>query len=321
MNTINIFHNWVGISTKRKQLLLQKMSASEPVNRVYNRAKVSKVIYNDRCGYAVVFYEPIYDLDMKIPALGKLDLQTIPLQPRHLKPAGRPVSCIEIRPPKENIYEEAQAYMRRREIERTIDEIKEKFFNVHELFKKAEKFDQKRREVISPRIKNKIRGKNSYEICDVLVDDVMQNVDYVYERNLEETGRCQSKIATDCCKRAACEDKNKAKIDRVSAKQPSQRPPLLKQSQIRQKSLPEPKLEKIAEVPQDQSEPEVLQVVEKSPVVVVKRVAPPSAAVLRRRHRDLLSQRAMELENFELLYGQRLRRLKREIREFKMNYC
>lgn len=298
------------------------MSVSEPVNRVYNRAKVSKVIYNDRCGYAMVFYEPIYELDMKIPALGKLDLQTIPLQSRRLKPAGRPVSCIEIRPPKENIYEEAQAYMRRRETERTIDEIKEKFFNVHELFKKAEKFDQKRREVISPRIKNKIRGKNSYEICDVLVDDVMQNVDYVYERNLEETGRCKSKMATDCCRRA-CEEKDKAIIDKVSAKQPSQRPPLLKQSQVRQSSLLEPKLEKISEVPQDQAA-ELLPVEESAPPTkdIIKRApAQPSAAVLRRRHRDLLSQRAMELENFELLYGQRLRRLKREIRDFKMNYC
>lgn len=312
-----------------KRILNEKIMS----NRSYSRGKVNNVIYNDRCGYALVFYDPIYDLDTKIAPLRVADLPyTIPLQRktlRTLKPAGKPVSSDELevvrRPKVPGDYEAAQDFIRRKTIERKMDEVREAFASIRYSYKKAEKFDAKRREVISPRVKAKIRGKSADEICDVLVDDVMQNVDYVYERNLEEKGKTQRKLALAALRRVA---KAPKPIEKIHVEEPKLAP--LKEEEC----APEPtekgcgseskcstccckKLQKKLKVAEKKFEEIPCEkFLRPSPI----RSGLPTSSSLQRRHLETMSQRASDALLFEMTYGRMLRRLRNDIRKLKENY-
>lgn len=299
-------------------------------NRTYSRGKVDKVIYNDRCGYAIIFYDPIFDLDTKIAPLRMADLPyTIPLQRkslRSLKPAGKPIGSNESRQmTRQNIpgnYEAAEDFIHRKIIERKMDEVRETCANIRYCFKKAEKFDLKRREVISPRVRAKLRGKNSDEICDVLVDDVMQNVDYVYEKNLEEKGKTQRKLALAALRRAAKAPKPIEKIHVTESKLA-----VVKEEDNATENK-EISCEKCCKVNCCKLKSE-LKVSEKKfeDISTMKNLhpSPPRCGLqnysaLKRSHMETLSQRAADALLFEMTYGRTLRRLKNEIRRLKETY-
>lgn len=300
------------------------MSMRESISRTYSRGKVSNVIYNDRCGYAIIFYDPIYDLDTQIPPLRMADLPyTIPLQRksiRSLKPAGKPVSGNEIREVRRNPVpgdvEAAREFIHRKTIERKMDEIRESCANIRHCYKKAEKFDLKRREVISPRVKAKLRGKSSDEICDVLVDDVMQNVDYVYERNLEEKGKTQRKLALAALRRAA---KAPKPIEKIHVVEPNlsavkeeaevESKPDFKAENEKLRCELKKAEEKFAEIPWDKN-------LHPSP----PRGGLQNYSALKRRHMEVMSQRAADSLLFEMTYGRMLRRMRNEIRRLKETY-
>lgn len=297
------------------------------ISRTYSRGKVNNVIYNDRCGYAIIYYDPIYDLDTQIPPLRMADLPyTIPLQRksiRTLKAAGKPVGPTEEvrRPNVPGDYEAAQDFIRRKTIERKMDEVKEAFFNIRQCYKKAEKFDMKRREVLSPRVKSKLRGKSADEICDVLVDDVMQNVDYVYEKNLEEKGKTQRKLALAALRRAAKAPKPIEKIHVPEATLPAVKedkeedtPVEVIASDVRAENADlRKKLEcsecKFANIPHEKS-------LHPSP----PRRGLQNYSAEKRRHMEMLSQRAADSLLFEMTYGRMLRRMRNEIRRLKETY-
>lgn len=291
------------------------------INRSYSRGKVKNVTYNDRCGYAIVFYEPIYDLDTKIAPLKLEDLPyTIPLDRKRLhklKPAGKPISDKEvIRNEVPGECEAARDFIQRKLIERKMDEIRDTCYNIHKCYQKAEKFDMKRREVISPRIKGLIRGKSSDLICDILVDDAMQNIDYVYERNLEEEENKKKKLALIARRKAARAPKKMEKFH-----------------------MEEPKLGAVKEVEEStQTETSVVtnedlkkelvkaeEKFEEIPTEKFLRPSPPrygfkSERVLRRQHEETMSQRIADALLFENIYGRQLRRLKNEIRRLREEY-
>lgn len=299
------------------------MALRDSVCRSYSRGKVKNVVYNDRCGYALVFYDPIYDLDTKIPPLKVSDLAyTIPLDRQHLsklKPAGKPISSAEVkRPDCPGEREAAKDFIRRKILERKMDEIRDTCYNIHKCYEKAEKFDMERRKVISPRVKAKIRGKTSDVICDVLVDDAMQNIDYVYERNLE------------------AEEAKKKKLALVARRKAARAPKKLEKLHIE-----EPKLKAVKEEPQVeesiQAENITKEVLEKAlQKAIVKfdeipvekeflRPSPPrygfkSERVLRRNHEEVMSQRIADALLFEITYGRQLRRIKNEIKRLKEEY-
>jgi hypothetical protein len=299
------------------------MALSDSVCRSYSRGKVKNVVYNDRCGYAIVFYDPIYDLDTKIPPLKVADLPyTIPLERQRLqklKPAGKPVCGKEVkRPEVPGECEAAKDFIQRKILERKMDEIRDTCYNIHKCYEKAEKFDMERRKVISPRVRAKIRGRSSDIICDVLVDDAMQNVDYVFERNLE------------------AEETKKKKLALVARRIAARAPKKLEKLHIE-----EPKLKAVKEEPQveesTQTETITKQVLEKAlkkaelkfdefPVEKeFLRPSPPrygfkSERVLRRNHEEVMSQRLADALLFEITYGRQLRRLKNEIKRLKEEY-
>lgn len=298
-------------NSKKKR---KKMSS---ISRSYSRGKVNNVIYNDRCGYAIIFYDPIYDLDVKIPPLKMADLPyTIPLQRKNLKPAGKPVNTDDFsktsRPNIPGEYEAAQDFIHRKIIERKMDEVREACFNIRQCYKKAEKFDLKRREVISPRVKAKIRGRTSDEICDILVDDVMQNIDYVYEKNLEENGKTQKKLAIAALRRAAKAPKPVEKIHILESKLES-----VKEENNVSESIPDCckcclNIDRNAS--KEKLEKNVKKIVE-LPIVKTVLPSPPRCGLQnysasKRRHMEIMAQRASDSLLFEMTYGRMLRRLK-----------
>lgn len=299
-------------------------------NRSYGRGKVKKVMFNDRCGYALVYYDPIYDHDSKIDALNLKDLPyTIPLNTKSLKklkPAGKPSTLPDYteikRVNKPGDYETAKQFMERKLIESKMDEIREACYNCKRYFQKAEKFDLKRREIISPRLKAKIRGRNSDEIADFLVDDVMHNVDYVYDRNIEPKPKKivkTKKIQQNEEKK--CEEKSK-NVDKLAAKVPKK----LQKIQVKT-----PDLKSVSE-DEDNSNSngncDNCKCSKKSPPKSLEstlKIKPHkyeelSLNTLRRQRQDLATQRAFDELLFEINYGRVLRKLKSEIRRLKEDY-
>lgn len=298
------------------------MALRDSVCRSYSRGKLKNVMYNDRCGYAIIFYDPIFDLDTKIPALKMQDLPyTIPLDRKYLnnlKPAGKPIASNVVKRndvPGER--EAAKDFIRRKLIERKMDEIRDTCHNIHKCYEKAEKFDMKRREVISPRIRGKIRGKSSDVICDVLVDDVLQNVDYVYERNLEDAEKKKKKLALIARRKDARAPK---KMEKFHIEEPKLKA-VKEETQVEEATQTEV-------VTNEQLKEELKKAenkFEQIPTEKFLRPSPPrygfrSNTVLRRQHEEVMSQRVTDALLFETMYGRQLRRLKNEIRRLKEEY-
>lgn len=303
-------------------------------NRSYGRGKVKKVMFNDRCGYALVYYDPISDLDAKIDALNLKDLPyTIPLNTKSLKklkPAGKPGTLPDYTQIKRvNVpgeYECAKQFMERKLIESKMDEIREACYNCKRYFQKAEKFDLKRREIISPRLKAKIRGRNSDEICDFLVDDVMHNVDYVYDRNVApKKKKCVG--VKKCCEKKVVETPKCNEIgDKLAAKLP-------KKIQKIQVKTPDLNTLDEEEKPKEISEDcascscKCTKAVKKVPVVNLEETLKPSQKyeqlsvnTLRRQRNEIANKRAYDELLFEINYGRVLRKLKSEIRRLREEY-
>lgn len=301
------------------------MTLRDSVCRSYSRGKLKNVMYNDRCGYAIIFYDPIFDLDTKIPALKMQDLPyTIPLDRKYLnklKPAGKPISSNEVKRneiPGER--EAAKDFIRRKVMERKMDEIRDTCHSIHKCYEKAEKFDLKRREVISPRVRAKIRGKSSDVICDVLVDDVLQNVDYVYERNLEDAENKKKKLALIARRKAARAPK---KLEKFHIEEPKLKA-VKEETQVEEAT----QTEDSKVVTNEQLKEELKKAenkFEQIPAEKFLRPSPPrygykSNTVARRQHEEVMSQRITDALLFETMYGRQLRRLKNEIRRLKEEY-
>lgn len=299
------------------------MATIDSAVRSYSRGKLKNVVYNDRCGYAIVFYDPIFDLDTKIAPLKLADLPyTIPLDRAHLhnlKPAGKPVcgDKEKKRPQVPGECEAARDFIHRKLIERKMDEIRDTCYNIHKCYQKAEKFDLERRKVISPRVKAKIRGRSSDIICDVLVDDAMQNIDYVYERNLEAEEEKKKKLALIARRKAARAPK---KIEKIH----------LEESKL--KAVKEEQVEEATQtdvVTKENLEKALKRAEKKFDEIPVEkeflRPSPPrygfkSERVLQRQHEEKMNMRVADALLFEITYGRQLRRLKNEIKRLKEEY-
>lgn len=338
-------------------------STGQDENRAYSRGKVKKVMFNDRCGYALVYYDPISDFDSKIDALGLKNLPyTIPLNTKalkSLKPAGKPGVLKDYEVRRVNVpgkYEAAKEFMERKLIENKIMEIRECCYNVKRYYQKAEKFDLKRREVISPRFRNKLKGKSSDEICDFLVEDVMKNVDYVYDRNVEPK---KLKKRADCkkCKptEVACGEektKNVKNAGKVAAKMPKHtqkiqvKTPDLgtldeeekengkcpicccqakKPEQTQQLDVPKQKSPSASKSPSPSPSSMDEKELRKSLEDALRkqdqqRFEQLSVDTLRRRRNELRNQRKFDELLFEINYGRVLRKLKSEIRRLREEY-
>lgn len=138
------------------------------------RKEISKVVYNDRYGYAIAFYPPsshMRDTSLEIMERAKkINLPSV----RKIKP--EPTRVWKLR-------ETPSDFIKRKNMERDIEVLHDTCTKAKDLFKKARDYDYNRHEMLFPQYKNSIKSRN--------VNDVIHDVNEVYEKNLD---RAKSEI-------------------------------------------------------------------------------------------------------------------------------
>lgn len=150
-----------------------------PAYPTYNGA-LSQPHYTNRSGYSLAYYEPIFDVDLKIPGLGMARVPFVPIQhvrknrgrrpfvPRHL--TEEDMIQINIRadqrakdimkdfhPAQRASYESVSDFRIKKEIEKKLEDIRESCSNARSYYKKAEKYDTTRKTIFNPKSKIQYR--------------------------------------------------------------------------------------------------------------------------------------------------------------------
>lgn len=178
--------------------------------------------YSPGYGYTIAYYEPVYDLDLKIPGLGIAQVPFIPIQhvktsrgtrpfvPRHLTEqdmiqinlrAERRAKDIlkDFHPAQKESYESARDFRVKKEIESRMEEIRESCANVHNYYKKAEKYDFNRKNIFEGRSKGRLNCKNYPK--DVILDMKVENVNDIKEKLAidRENHRAKFRVYSAAC--------------------------------------------------------------------------------------------------------------------------
>lgn len=138
-----------------------------------NRGEITKIIYNDRSGRAIAYYEPIPSSHMSILNKAEKIRDTV------AKKLTKPEPNLERRSHIEN--RKISEVIRQKEQESKIELMHETYLNAKKLFKQTREFDYNRREMLSPEYKNRI--------YDRAVDDIINIVNQTYEESLTESRR------------------------------------------------------------------------------------------------------------------------------------
>lgn len=133
-----------------------------------DRKEISKVIYNDRFGYAVCYYQP----RMRDPALEIIERSKRIVLPRTKKYKPEPTRQWRLR-------ETPSEFIKRKDIERKIDVIHDTCEEAKDLFRKARDYNYNRHEMLFPAYKNTVHSRT--------VDDTINNVNNIYEKYLSRS--------------------------------------------------------------------------------------------------------------------------------------
>lgn len=136
---------------------------SPPIEDSYDQTSINRIVYNDKLGYAIVYYNPVSSHDVVIRPTKSCEHE------RHR-------NLSEIEPTvEEKFHEEVEAMVRRRTREDADKEIRKICQKVNEMYSQVEQLDMSRREVLNYRVRADIKGKSADEICDILVQDVLKH--------------------------------------------------------------------------------------------------------------------------------------------------
>lgn len=138
-----------------------------------NRGEITKIIYNDRAGCALAYYEPIPSSHMSILNKAEKMKETVVKTLSKPTPTNKRSSYIANRKISDVIKEKDQ--------QSKIEQMHETYLNAKKLFKQTREFDFNRREMLAPEYKNRI--------YDRAVDDIIQIVNETYEDSLTESRR------------------------------------------------------------------------------------------------------------------------------------
>lgn len=177
----------------------------------YDQSRIKRICYNDRLGYAIVYYQPINKHDY------------IPPRSENICEHRRHQVLHKIEPIEEKFHEEVEAMIRRREREDADKEIRKICEKVHDLFSKVEEADLSRRDILNYRVKEQIKGKSADEICDILVKDVLQHAKYIYHPKAYEDNfphKLKLKILSAAIKRAP----SPTRLTKVDVEEPEEHP-------------------------------------------------------------------------------------------------
>lgn len=178
--------------------------------------------YSNRFGYTISYYEPLYDIELKIPGLGIAEVPFIPIQrtnrksrpfvPRHLTEqdmiqinlrAERRAKDImkDFHPSQKASFESARDFRMKKEIESKIEDIRESCANVQNYFRKSKKYDFARQQLLNERSKSRISPK-CYS-TDVIFEAIAENANDINKKLVEDNGHHREKLRIHS---AACAD-------------------------------------------------------------------------------------------------------------------
>ncbi|KAG5678761.1 hypothetical protein PVAND_008405 [Polypedilum vanderplanki] len=176
---------------------------------------LSRPHYSDRSGYTITYYEPIYDVDLKIPGLGIAEVPFIPIQhvrqsrghrpfvPRHLTQedmiqinlrAERKAKDImkDFHPSQKATYESPRDFQMRKEIESKLDDIRETCASTNNYFRKAEKYDFTRKSLFNPRTKTRFEDKD--KLKDIILDSHVEHLNEMKKGIAEDKDNHRSRF-------------------------------------------------------------------------------------------------------------------------------
>lgn len=130
-----------------------------------NPDPVDRVVYNDQMGYAIVYYHS--NTTVTVPSRIQRRTQCL-------------VRSDDV---EDETRKEIEAMVRRKMREDTAKDIKDTCERVRDLFHRCENFDTDHREILNCRVREQIKGKSADQICDILVNDVLNNVKNVYQKD------------------------------------------------------------------------------------------------------------------------------------------
>lgn len=133
-----------------------------------NRKEISKVIYNDRFGYAVAYYTP----HMRDPGLEIIERSKRIVLPKTKKYKPEPTRLWKLR-------ETPSEFLKRKDLERKIEDIHDTCEKAKDLFKKSRDYDYNRHEMLFPAYKNAIHSRT--------VEETIDNVNHIYEKYLSKS--------------------------------------------------------------------------------------------------------------------------------------
>ncbi|CRK86350.1 CLUMA_CG000100, isoform A [Clunio marinus] len=134
----------------------------------FDRSRIKKVVYNDQLGYSIVYYYPVGDNMVAVPD------DEDQCQPRRQ-------ILHEVFPNDKIFIDEVKAIARKLERQNAEKEIRDVCEKVHDLFKHVEESSLSRRDILSYRVREQIKGKSADQICNILVDDVLKHTKYIYQ--------------------------------------------------------------------------------------------------------------------------------------------
>lgn len=133
--------------------------------------RVERVVYNDRLGYAVVYYKPIARSAVRVPRFDDIC-------ERRRRQALQPFEdSVE-----EKFCDEVEAMVRKREREAASKEIENICEKINDLFHVVEQQDIRHRDILNQHVREQIKGKSASQICDILVKDVYNHTNPIYNR-------------------------------------------------------------------------------------------------------------------------------------------
>ena len=158
---------------------------------------LSRPHYSEGYGYTLTYYEPVYDLDLKIPGRGIAEVPFVPIQhirtsrgtrpfvPRHLTEqdmiqinlrAERRAKDImkDFHPSQKPSYESARDFQTRKEIESRMEEIRESCASVKNYCRKADKYDFTRKAIYCPRASSRFVDKDNLK--DIILDSKFEHI-------------------------------------------------------------------------------------------------------------------------------------------------
>jgi hypothetical protein len=179
-----------------------------PVYTKYS-GHLSRPHYSEGYGYTLAYYEPVYDIDLKIPGLGIAQVPFVPIQhirssrgtrpfvPRYL--TGEDMVQINLRagqrakdimqdfhPSQKPSYESARNFQTRKSIESRMEDIRESCASVHNYCRKADKYDFTRRNLYNPRSTSRFVDKDNLK--DIILDSKVEHIKDL-KRTLSEDQR------------------------------------------------------------------------------------------------------------------------------------